>query len=215
MRLWLVLHRARSTVAAATRRGACRSDRADRRGLVPAAIHRRPFDTPQRTVSARALFSALIGDSRARYRISAPRSSSTAATDQLGSFRENDNTFASVGGNVTRTWAPARRGISFEHTRYLNGSFASTNCIANDAKRVCALYPGDEQARSKSRRPRASHAAGRAFSVHATASRHRNDDRAAMFPTCCGRAAPAIRVLRLRRRHCPAAATSGSRSSAG
>ena len=52
---------------------------------------------------------------------------------QLGSFRDNDNTFASVGGNLVKHWGAAlSTGVSLEHTNYYDGVFGKTSNIAND-----------------------------------------------------------------------------------
>jgi hypothetical protein len=52
--------------------------------------------------------------------------------NQLGSFRDNDNTFASVGGNLVKRWGALSTGISIEHTQYYSGIFGPTSNIAND-----------------------------------------------------------------------------------
>lgn len=59
---------------------------------------------------------------------------------QLGSFRDNDNTFASVGGNLVKHWdAALSTGVSLEHTHYYDGVFGQTTNIANDVN-VFANY---------------------------------------------------------------------------
>jgi len=59
---------------------------------------------------------------------------------QLGSFRDNDDTFASVGGNLVKHWGAAfTTGFSLEHTHYYDGVFGKTSNIANDVN-VFANY---------------------------------------------------------------------------
>ena len=52
--------------------------------------------------------------------------------NELGTFRDNDNTFASVGGNLVKRWGVLSTGISIEHTHYYSGIFGPTTTIAND-----------------------------------------------------------------------------------
>jgi hypothetical protein len=58
---------------------------------------------------------------------------------QLGSFRDNDNTFVSVGGNIVKRWAALSTGISVEHTHYYDGIFGRETNIANDVN-IFARY---------------------------------------------------------------------------
>jgi hypothetical protein len=59
---------------------------------------------------------------------------------QLGSFRDNDNTFWSGGGNLVKHWSAAlSTGLSIEHTQYYNGSFGVATNTANDVN-VFARY---------------------------------------------------------------------------
>lgn len=52
---------------------------------------------------------------------------------QLGSFRDNDDTFASAGGNLVKNWgAGFNTGVSLEHTHYYEDAFGRTTNIAND-----------------------------------------------------------------------------------
>jgi len=52
---------------------------------------------------------------------------------QLGSFRDNDNTFASAGGNLVKRWgAGFSTGVSIEHTHYYDDAFGRTANVAND-----------------------------------------------------------------------------------
>jgi hypothetical protein len=52
---------------------------------------------------------------------------------QLGSFRDNDNTFASAGGNLVKRWgAGFSTGVSIEHTHYYDDAFGRTTNVAND-----------------------------------------------------------------------------------
>jgi len=51
---------------------------------------------------------------------------------QPGSFRDNDDTFASVGGDIVKRWGAFRTGISLEHTNFFDGTFGQTTSIAND-----------------------------------------------------------------------------------
>jgi hypothetical protein len=59
--------------------------------------------------------------------------------NQLGSFAEGDNTFASYGANIVKHWGALRAGVSLEHTHYFDDAFGSTTNIANDAN-VFASY---------------------------------------------------------------------------
>jgi len=59
--------------------------------------------------------------------------------NQLGSFRDGDNTFASVGGNLVKRWGALITGASFEHTHYFANVFGETTNIANDTN-VFARY---------------------------------------------------------------------------
>jgi hypothetical protein len=52
--------------------------------------------------------------------------------DQLGRFRDNDDTFASFGGNVVKRWGAFLGGLSVEHTHFYDGTFGATSNIAND-----------------------------------------------------------------------------------
>ena len=52
--------------------------------------------------------------------------------NELGSFRDNDNTFVSAGGNLVKRWGALSTGISVEHTHYYDGIFGPTTNIAND-----------------------------------------------------------------------------------
>jgi len=52
--------------------------------------------------------------------------------NELGSFRDNDNTFVSAGGNLAKRWGALSTGISVEHTHYYDGIFGPTSNIAND-----------------------------------------------------------------------------------
>jgi hypothetical protein len=52
--------------------------------------------------------------------------------NELGSFRDNDNTFVSAGGNLVKRWGALSTGISVEHTHYYSGIFGPTTTIAND-----------------------------------------------------------------------------------
>jgi hypothetical protein len=52
--------------------------------------------------------------------------------DQLGRFRDNDDTFASFGGNVVKRWGAFLGGVSVEHTHFYDGAFGATTNIAND-----------------------------------------------------------------------------------
>jgi len=51
---------------------------------------------------------------------------------RLGSFLDTDNTFASVGTSIAKRWGAFTAGISFEHTRYFEGTFGEETNIAND-----------------------------------------------------------------------------------
>ena len=62
-----------------------------------------------------------------------------AGHDQLGRFRDNDNTFASYGSNIAKRWGGLLTGASIEHTYYYTGSFGQTSSIANDVN-VFARY---------------------------------------------------------------------------
>ena len=55
-----------------------------------------------------------------------------AGHSTLGSFRDNDDTFASVGGNIVKRWGAFSAGVSFEHSRLYDGVFGGTDTIAND-----------------------------------------------------------------------------------
>jgi hypothetical protein len=50
----------------------------------------------------------------------------------LGSFRDNDNTFLSFGGNLVKQWGGFRAGVSIEHTQYFDDVFAEKTNRAND-----------------------------------------------------------------------------------
>jgi hypothetical protein len=52
--------------------------------------------------------------------------------NELGSFRDSDNTFVSAGGNLVKRWGTLSTGISVEHTHYYDGIFGPTTNIAND-----------------------------------------------------------------------------------
>jgi hypothetical protein len=52
--------------------------------------------------------------------------------NQLGSFRDNDNTFLSAGANLAKHWGALRAGVSFERTHYFDDVFGPTTNIAND-----------------------------------------------------------------------------------
>jgi hypothetical protein len=52
--------------------------------------------------------------------------------NELGSFRDNDNTFVSAGGNLVKRWGALSTGISVEHTHYYDGIFGPTTNVAND-----------------------------------------------------------------------------------
>ena len=52
--------------------------------------------------------------------------------NELGSFRDNDNTFVSAGGNLVKRWGALSAGISVEHTHYYDGIFGPTTNMAND-----------------------------------------------------------------------------------
>ena len=52
--------------------------------------------------------------------------------ERLGSFRDSDNTFASVGGNLVKHWGALSTGVAIEHTHYYDGVFGATTSIAND-----------------------------------------------------------------------------------
>ncbi len=52
--------------------------------------------------------------------------------NELGNFRDNDNTFVSAGGNLVKRWGALSTGISVEHTHYYDGIFGPTTNIAND-----------------------------------------------------------------------------------
>ena len=52
---------------------------------------------------------------------------------QLGSFRDNDDTFASAGGNLVKHWgAGLNTGVSIEHTHYYEDAFGRMTNVAND-----------------------------------------------------------------------------------
>jgi len=51
---------------------------------------------------------------------------------RLGSFLDTDNTFASVGTSIAKRWGAFTAGVSFEHTRYFEGTFGEETNIAND-----------------------------------------------------------------------------------
>jgi hypothetical protein len=55
-----------------------------------------------------------------------------AGHDELGSFRDNDNTFTSFGGNVVKRWGAFSAGTSIEHTHYYDGVFGDTANVVND-----------------------------------------------------------------------------------
>ena len=52
--------------------------------------------------------------------------------NQLGSFRDNENIFVSVGGNLVKRWGAFSTGISVEHTHYYGDISGPTTNIAND-----------------------------------------------------------------------------------
>jgi hypothetical protein len=52
--------------------------------------------------------------------------------NELGSFRDNDNTFVSAGGNLVKRWGALSTGVSVEHTHYYDAIFGPTTNIAND-----------------------------------------------------------------------------------
>jgi hypothetical protein len=52
--------------------------------------------------------------------------------ERLGSFRDTDNTFASMGGNLVKHWGAVSTGVAIEHTNYYNGVFGTTANVAND-----------------------------------------------------------------------------------
>jgi len=52
--------------------------------------------------------------------------------ERLGSFRDSDNTFASIGGNLVKHWGAVSTGLAIEHTNYYDGVFGATSNIAND-----------------------------------------------------------------------------------
>lgn len=52
---------------------------------------------------------------------------------QLGRFSDNDNVFATVGGNVVKRWGAFAVGASVEHVNYFIGTFERTSSDANDA----------------------------------------------------------------------------------
>jgi hypothetical protein len=58
---------------------------------------------------------------------------------RLGSFRDNDSTFASVGGDLVARWGELRAGMSLEHTRYFDEVFGTASNVANDVN-VFASY---------------------------------------------------------------------------
>ncbi len=51
---------------------------------------------------------------------------------QLGSFRDNDNTFASAGSSIARRWGAFTAGVSFDHTNYFDGAFQERTNVANE-----------------------------------------------------------------------------------
>jgi hypothetical protein len=53
--------------------------------------------------------------------------------NELGSFRDNNNTFVNFGGNVVKRWGAFSAGVSIEHTHFYEGSFGDTANIANEA----------------------------------------------------------------------------------
>lgn len=55
-----------------------------------------------------------------------------AGHDPLGRFRDNDNTFASLGTNIVKRWGAFLTGASIEHSYFFTGSFGETSNIAND-----------------------------------------------------------------------------------
>ena len=55
-----------------------------------------------------------------------------AGHSPLGSFRDNDDTFAGIGGNIVKRWGAFSATISFEHSRLYDGVFGATDNIAND-----------------------------------------------------------------------------------
>jgi hypothetical protein len=57
----------------------------------------------------------------------------TGGHGELGSLRDNDNTFVNFGGNVVKRWDALGAGVSIEHTRYFEGSFGEAGMIANEA----------------------------------------------------------------------------------
>ena len=63
----------------------------------------------------------------------------TGGHDQLGRFRDNDDTFASFGANVVKRWGAFLGGVSVEHTHFYDGTFGETANIANDVIAVRAL----------------------------------------------------------------------------
>ena len=52
--------------------------------------------------------------------------------ERLGSFRDSDNTFAGIGGNLVKHWGAISTGVAIEHTHYFDGVFGATTNIAND-----------------------------------------------------------------------------------
>jgi hypothetical protein len=52
--------------------------------------------------------------------------------ERLGSFRDTDNTFASIGGNLVKHWGTISAGMAIERTHYFDGVFGATANIAND-----------------------------------------------------------------------------------
>jgi hypothetical protein len=56
----------------------------------------------------------------------------TGGHDPLGRFRDNDDTFASIGSNAVKRWGAFLGGVSVEHTRFYRGTFGETANIAND-----------------------------------------------------------------------------------
>jgi hypothetical protein len=59
--------------------------------------------------------------------------------NQLGSFRDGDDTFLSFGASTEKKWDAFSVGASVEHTHYYTGTFGATSNIANDLN-VYARY---------------------------------------------------------------------------
>ena len=102
-----------------------------RSGLDPSAIHRDQHAQGDRQILNGIPYFALTGTAHLPSDVSASIFAN-GGHGQLGSFRDNDNTFASAGSSIAKRWGAFTAGVSFDHTKYFDGAFRETTNIANE-----------------------------------------------------------------------------------